>query len=111
MVDLDDPIRVGDNVIYRVTVKNRGTGSDKNITLTATLPPELTYVSSTGATDAKVDGQTIHFATLDSLAAGKDAVWRIEAKANKAGDVLMRVQLKSDSLAQPATESEPTRLY
>jgi hypothetical protein len=41
----------------------------------------------------------------------KEAVWKIQAKATKPGDVLMRVQLKSDSLTQPATETEPTRLY
>ncbi len=111
MVDLDDPIRVGEDVVYRVTVKNQGTGADKNIVLTATLPPGLEYVSSTGPTEAKLDGQTLRFGTVETLAAEKEIVWKIQAKATKAGDVLMRVQLKSDSLVQPASESEPTRLY
>jgi hypothetical protein len=92
-------------------VKNQGTGADKNIALTATLPAGLKYVTSTGPTEAKVEGQTLRFGTVESLAAEKEVVWKIHAKAMKAGDVLMRVQLKSDSLVQPATESEPTRLY
>jgi uncharacterized repeat protein (TIGR01451 family) len=111
LVDLDDPIRVGDDVIYRVTVKNQGTGADKNIVLTATLPAELQYVSSTGPTEGKLDGKRLRFETIESLPAGKEVTWQIRAKASKAGDVLMRVQLKSDSLSEPASESEPTRLY
>lgn len=111
MVDLDDPIRVGEDVVYRVTVKNQGTGADKNIVLTATLPDGLHFVSATGPTEAKADGQTLRFEALDTLQPDKEAVWKIQAKATKPGDVLMRVQLKSDSLTQPATETEPTRLY
>jgi uncharacterized repeat protein (TIGR01451 family) len=111
VVDLDDPIRVGDNVVYRVTVKNQGTGPDANVAITATLPPELTYVTSEGPTAGKANGQTVTFAPVPTLAAGEEAVWRIQTKAGKPGDVRMRVQLKSDSLTEPAAESEPTRLY
>jgi uncharacterized repeat protein (TIGR01451 family) len=111
VVDLDDPIRVGDSVVYRVTVQNQGTGADHNIGVTATLPPELQYTTSEGPTQAKPEGQTIRLGTLETLAAGQSAVWRIEAKALRGGDVRLRVDLKSDSLSQPAMETEPTRLY
>jgi uncharacterized repeat protein (TIGR01451 family) len=111
VVDLDDPIRVGDSVVYRITVKNQGTGADRNIGVTATLPPELQFVTAEGPTQAKPEGQTIRLGTLESLAAGQSAVWRIEAKALRGGDVRLRVDLKSDSLSQPAMETEPTRLY
>lgn len=111
VVDLDDPIRVGDNVTYQVTVKNQGTGDDKNIAITATLPPELEFVTASGPTEAKADGATITFTPLETLASTRQAVWQIQAKAKSPGDVRMKVQLKSDSLTTPATESEPTRLY
>jgi len=111
VVDLDDPIRVGDSVVYRITVKNQGTGADHNVGLTATLPPELQYATSEGPTQAKPEGQTIRLGTVETLGAGQTAVWRIEAKALRGGDVRLRVDLKSDSLTQPATETEPTRLY
>jgi uncharacterized repeat protein (TIGR01451 family) len=111
VVDLDDPIRVGDNVTYRVTVKNQGTGADTHVAITATLPPELEYVSASGPSEPKVDGQTLTFTPLQALAAGQEAAWRIQAKATKVGDVRLKVQLKSDSLTTAATETEPTRLY
>jgi len=111
VIDLDDPIRVGDSVVYRVTVKNQGTGADRNVGVTATLPPELQFVTSEGPTQAKPEGQTIRLGTVETLGAGQTAVWRIEAKALRGGDVRLRVDLKSDSLGQAATETEPTRLY
>lgn len=111
LVDLDDPIRVGDNVTYQVTVKNQGTGGDNNIAITATLPDELEFISASGPTEGRADGHTVTFSPLQALGAGKQAVWQIQAKAKSAGDVRMQVQLKSDSLTKPATESEPTRLY
>jgi uncharacterized repeat protein (TIGR01451 family) len=114
VVDLDDPIRVGDQVTYRVTVKNQGTGPDANVAITATLPPELTFTSADGpanAAAAKAEGQTVRFEPVPTLAAGDQAVWTVKARATKPGDVRMRVQLKSDSLTEPAGESEPTRLY
>jgi uncharacterized repeat protein (TIGR01451 family) len=111
LVDLDDPIRVGDNVVYRVTVKNQGTGADTNVGITAILPLELEFVSASGPTEGRADGQTVQFKSLESLAAGQQAVWRIEAKATKPGDIRMQVHLKSDSLTKDASETEPTRLY
>jgi uncharacterized repeat protein (TIGR01451 family) len=111
VVDLDDPIKVGESVVYRITVKNQGTGADRNVGVTATLPPELQFVTAEGPTPAKAEGQTIRLGTVETLGAGQTAVWRIEAKALRGGDVRLRVDLKSDSLSQPATETEPTRLY
>jgi uncharacterized repeat protein (TIGR01451 family) len=111
VVDLDDPIRVGGEVVYRVTVKNQGTGADRNVAVTATLPPEMEFVGATGPSEAKAEGRVVRFGALEALAAGDEAVWRVRATGAKAGDVRFEVQLKSDSLTRPAVEAEPTRLY
>lgn len=111
VVDLDDPIRVGDQVVYRISVKNQGTGADKNVTLTATLPAEMQFEKAEGPTDAKAEGRVLHFAPVETLGAGKEVIWRVAARATHPGDVRMQVQLKSDSLSTPATETEPTKLY
>ena len=111
VVDLDDPIRVGDQVVYRISVKNQGTGADKNVTVTATLPAEMQFEKAEGPTDAKAEGRVLHFAPVETLGAGKEVIWRVAARATHPGDVRMKVQLKSDSLSTPATETEPTKLY
>jgi len=110
-VDLSDPIRVGENLVYRISVMNQGSGADTNIRVAAKLPPELQYVSARGTTDATAEGQTVRFAPVQTLAAGRVASWELTPKANQAGDVRFDVQLESDSLTKPASKSEPTRLY
>lgn len=110
-VDLSDPVHVGENVVYKITVTNQGSGADHRISITAKLPPELQYVSSKGETDAKADGPNITFAPVATLEAGRTATWELTAKADKPGDVRFEVQLTSESLTKPAYENEPTRLY
>ena len=110
-VDLSDPVRVGENVVYRITVTNQGSGPDTNIRVTAKLPNEEQYVSARGSTEATAEGQTVKFAPIAILAAGRSAQWEMTVAAKQAGDVRFEVQLESDSLSKPANETEPTRLY
>ena len=110
-VDLSDPVRVGENVTYRITVTNQGSGPDTNIRVTAKLPNEEQYVSARGTTEATAEGQTVRFAPIPTLAAGRSAQWEMTVTAKQAGDVRFDVQLESDSLTKPGSKSEPTRLY
>jgi uncharacterized repeat protein (TIGR01451 family) len=110
-VDVADPIRVGDNVVYRISVTNQGSGSDSNIRVTAKLPQEEQYVSARGTTEATAEGQVVRFAPVQTLAPGRSANWEMTVKALQAGDVRFEVLLESDSLTKPASKSEPTRLY
>jgi uncharacterized repeat protein (TIGR01451 family) len=110
-VDLSDPVRAGENVVYRITVTNQGSGPDTNIRVTAKLPAEEQYVSARGSSEATAEGQTIRFAPIPTLAAGRSAQWELTATAKQAGDVRFDVQLESDSLTKPGSKSEPTRLY
>jgi uncharacterized repeat protein (TIGR01451 family) len=110
-VDLADPVRVGGNVVYRISVTNQGSGPDNNVQVSAKLPPELQYVASRGTTEASADGQNVRFAPVATLAPGRSAQWELTAKGNKAGDIRFEVQLESESLTKPAYENEPTRLY
>lgn len=110
-VDLADPVRVGDNVVYRITVTNQGSGPDNNIRITAKLPPELQYVSARGTTEATAEGQSVRFAPVQTLAPGRSATWELTAKGSQGGDVRFEVNLESEALTKPAYENEPTRLY
>ncbi|HEV7299754.1 MAG TPA: CARDB domain-containing protein [Tepidisphaeraceae bacterium] len=111
VVDRDDLVRIGESAYYTIKVTNQGTGPDTNIGITATLPPELQFVSGSGASQAQNQGQEVRFAPVPSLAAGKSIEWNVEAKATKAGDVRFRLDMNSDSLGKNVTETEATRLY
>jgi uncharacterized repeat protein (TIGR01451 family) len=47
IADAPDPVRVGENITYTVTVTNGGPDSANNVALTITLPGTVTFVSST----------------------------------------------------------------
>ena len=92
-------------------VTNQGTGDDQDIRVVATLPEEEGFVTAGGASNAQVEGKVISFEPVARLEPQKCAEWRVEAKANRPGDVRFEVKITSKSLTKPAVETEPTRLY
>ncbi len=110
-VDNPDPIEVGGNVTYTITVTNQGSAEDTEITVFATLPAELTFVSATGPTAFKLDGKKIVFDAVKSLAAKAKVTFTVQAKANAAGDVRFAVEMDSSALKSPVNETESTNLY
>jgi uncharacterized repeat protein (TIGR01451 family) len=110
-VDNPDPVQVGTNTTYTVTVKNQGSGPDANIRLVATLPPELKFVRGGGASEIRADGQKLTFAPISTLAAQQVVTWTVEAQAASPGDVRFEVSCQSDSISQPAVKAETTKLF
>lgn len=112
VVDQNDPVEVGGQEVYTITVTNQGSAPGTGIRVTAMLPQEQTYVSSAGPTDASVSGQTIEFAPLGSLAPGAQATYRVTVRGTAAGDVRFRATLTSNEISDPAVEeTEATRFY
>ncbi|MCG3181499.1 MAG: Large cysteine-rich periplasmic protein OmcB [Phycisphaerae bacterium] len=110
-VDLSDPIEVGGEEVYEVTVTNQGSANDTNIVIKCTLPAEQSLVSAKGPTNAQSAGQDVTFAALPKLAPKDKAVYRITVKGNKAGDVRFKVTLTSDNTSSPVEETESTHIY
>jgi len=111
VVDLEDPIELGRNVTYVITASNDGSAPDHNLRLVCQLEDKLQYVSSSGATQASVMGQTLNFVQLRTLAPNTKATWRIVAKAVRPGDIRFKATLTSDELTRPIEETEATYLY
>jgi uncharacterized repeat protein (TIGR01451 family) len=110
-VDLADPIEVGAQETYVITVTNQGSAIGTNIVVECTLPAEQQYVSATGPTKAAAKAQTVTFAPLATLAPKAKAVYRVVTKGTKAGDTRFKVTLKSDQMDTPAGETESTHIY
>lgn len=111
VIDLADPVRVGEDVVYRVSVRNQGTGPDHNVMLRVTLPEQLTFVRTVGPTDAQAEGNVVRFDPLVTLNPGDTVVWRVQARAKAAGDLRLQVELQSESVPKPAIAMEPTKVY
>ncbi len=111
VVDEMDPVRVGDEVVYRIIVANQGTAADENVEIQATLPDALEFVEVNGPTEAQQDGGNISFDTLDRLNAGEKATWTLRARVKESGDVRFKVDLSSKNQNNKVRSEEPTRLF
>jgi uncharacterized repeat protein (TIGR01451 family) len=111
VIDISDPIEVGNEETYVITATNQGTLDDENVQMVVTMEDEMQFVSASGPTDETVDGKKITFAPLDSLAPKKKATWRVKVKAVNPGDVRLKVQMTSDMLKRPVEETEATHFY
>ncbi|HUS92149.1 MAG TPA: hypothetical protein VM695_09890 [Phycisphaerae bacterium] len=110
-VDLADPIEIGAQEIYEITVTNQGSAVGTNIVITCTLPAEQEFVSATGPTKETVAAKTVTFAPLASLAAKAKVIYKVVTKGIAAADSRFKVSLKSDQMDSPAEETESTHIY
>jgi len=112
VVDVEDPIQIGQNMTYIITVTNQGSADDTNIVIKATLPPELDYVSAQGPTPGSVQGNVVSFAPLPHMAPRSKATYRVVTKASGTGDVRFVVEMTSSELSgPPVQESESSTIY
>jgi uncharacterized repeat protein (TIGR01451 family) len=110
-VDDPDPIEINGVLTYKITVLNQGSAVGTNITIDCTLPPEEEYVSSTGPTQARVQGKKVTFAPLANLAPKASAVYEVTVRGTGEADVRFQVEMNSDQLKTPVMETESTHIY
>ena len=112
VVDKIDPVQVGGETVYEVTIINEGSGDDTNLKVKAELPKGTSFVSADGATDVSNDGSTVTMTPVDTLASGDSVTWYVTVKADEAtGGQKFNVTMSSDHTGGEVTEAEPTRLY
>ena len=68
--DAVDPVNLGDNVTYNLTVTNNGPDSATGVVVTDTLPTGSDYVSGTADQGSCFDGGTSAFCSLGTMANG-----------------------------------------
>jgi len=108
---------VGTDVAYQIRVSNPGTAPAKNVAVTATIPPGVKYVSSTGGGKVSPDQKGVTW-TLERLDVGADKTFavtcnlaqagssRFEAAASAAGDLTASgdVAVKVEAIADLALD-------
>ena len=111
VVDVEDPIEVGENVTYIITVTNQGSAVGTNIRITCTVQPEGSPVSAEGPSRASVSGQTVTFDPIPTLAPKQRATFKVVVKANSPKDTRFAVSMVTDQQTTPVTETESTYFY
>lgn len=111
VIDVNDPVPVGDSTTYIIKVTNQGSVDSTNVRITAELESQAEYVSSSGVTTGTHSGGSITFAPLPALGPKASAEWRVVVKAVASGDVRFAVQMNTDRLTRPVDETEATNFY
>ncbi len=109
VVDMDDPILVGENVTYRITVTNQGSAPDRQIEIVCNLEENAQFVSASG--QHQVSGRTITFAPVPVLNAKERVTFEVTVKAVSGGDVRFGVTMNTAELSRPVNETESTNFY
>jgi uncharacterized repeat protein (TIGR01451 family) len=111
VIDLEDPVELGQEVTYEIKVTNQGTSTGTNIRLVCEMPKSQEFVSSTGTTTATESDSRITLKEIPSLAAKEVVSWRVKVKARETDDARFKVELRSDQFEKPIIEDESTQQY
>lgn len=108
--DPQGPIAVGDDTVYEVHVKNRGTKPAEDIELAVFFSDGLEATTVEGGSHDIGPGQVV-FKPLSMLAAGDSAVFRIHARAERAGNLVFRAEMVCQSPQMKLAAEEATHFY
>jgi len=113
VVDDPDPVEVGGETTYTITVTNQGSAVGTNIRVECILPDSEEFVSATGPINmpAAVEGKTIRFAALPTLAPKARATWTVRVRGIRMEDARFRTVMISDQMTSPVEETESTNIY
>jgi len=111
LVDLEDPIVVGDNVTYLIKITNQGYASLTNLRLVCTVPDSQEFVSASGATAAQCVDRQITTESLPVVEPKGQAYWRVVTRALKEGDSRFTAAFTSSQFKEPIFQDEATQLY
>jgi uncharacterized repeat protein (TIGR01451 family) len=94
--DTPDPVRVGDNLTYTVTVTNGGPNPADAVQVTDELPAGVTFVSG-AATQGTCTGATSVVCTIETIAASASATVTIVVQPTVSGTITNRANATSST--------------
>lgn len=115
VVDDVDPVDVGQEVTYTITVTNQSHVVQKDLAISVLTMEGLGFVSASGTTrlasaDPPIAGAAFAFLPVESLKPREKAVWTVKCKAERAGDWAFAAILTSQTIESPAEEREHTSI-
>lgn len=108
--DPQGPVPLGEDALFEVIVRNRGTKSAEDIDLVVFFSEGLEATSVQGGAHEVGHGQ-VAFKTIPVLAAGSEIVMRVHARADRAANHVFRAELVCQALGTKLAAEETTRFY
>jgi uncharacterized repeat protein (TIGR01451 family) len=107
----DDPVAVGAETKYTITVVNQGAGPATRLVVRATVPEQMDVKGATGPSTFRREGRQVVFEAI-TLKPRDEKVYEVSVQAVRAGDVRFRVEVAADQLPSgPVHREESTTIY
>jgi uncharacterized repeat protein (TIGR01451 family) len=111
---MNNPVEIGKNVSYVINVSNTGSAAAKQVEIRAMLPAELKVLAGKGPSGHNIAGQVLTFGPVD-CEPNQTLEYTIECQALRPGDVRVRMELRTpthpDTATEPIFQEVSTRLY
>lgn len=98
LVDEADPVVSKGEIVYDVSVANRGTGVARDIRLAASASPGLVFEGVSGSLPGSVEGGELRLGPIGHLEPGARLEARLLARAKTPGEARLRLALRHPSL-------------
>jgi uncharacterized repeat protein (TIGR01451 family) len=110
VADPSGPVPVGQDMVYEVRVRNRGSKGAESVDVVAYFANGIEPLSVEGGA-AEIRAGMVVFRTIPVLDAGKDIVYKIKARAETQGNLRFRAELICQPLDTKLTQEEATLFY
>jgi hypothetical protein len=110
VVDPAGPIAVAEESVYEVHVRNRGTKEAEGVEVIGFFSRGIEPTSAAGAPNRIGSGQVV-FSPLASLAPGAEAVLKVRAKAETAGNHVFRAEVHCKAMGTRLISEKNTLYY
>ncbi len=110
ITDLNDFVKVGQEINYEIRVKNEGNLPHQQVMVTVTAPNELAFdpLGIRAEVRHDIDGKTLTFHAFPEVRGNETLTYRVRTKALRPGEAMLRVRVQSDQQTQPVSETETT---
>jgi uncharacterized repeat protein (TIGR01451 family) len=107
--DPENPVQVGDEAIYEVHIRNRGTKSATGVEISAFFSRGIEPTNAEGSPNRLAPGQVV-FQPIPLLTPGSEVVLKVRARAEMAGNHIFRAEAQCKPLGMRLVR-EATNLY
>jgi hypothetical protein len=111
VVDVEDPVEVGGDIVYEIRVANQGSCACTGIRIVCDIPEGLQAVEAMGPGNFQLQGGQLVFDSMPRLATKADVVYRVKVRGVQPGDYRFKVQMTCDQFRLPVNKEESSRVY
>lgn len=111
VTDPRGPLPVGHEMVYEVTIENRGTKAAEGVEIVGSFSDGVEPVAASGGPTFQIKTGQISFAPIPVIEPGQSITLKVHAKASTAGNHVFRAELICDAIDTRIAKEESTRFF